>query len=108
MLCHEIATDDEPKPIGVQARALDAMEHEEEEYDAGIIGDESRKGDPLERKMSILPTHLGEARTTRSDQLRNLLMKEKAVSQSIFSRVVSVIHLLLLHCSFKRNTNNRK
>jgi hypothetical protein len=78
VLCHELATDDEPTFIGVQSQAPDGMDDEEDLYDEDI-SDESRNGEPLVRKSSILPTHLREARTTRRDLLRKLLLKEKAV-----------------------------
>ena len=92
VLCHELATDDEPSPIGVQSQALDGI-GDEEEYDEDV-SEELRNGDPLTRKLSILPTHLREARTARRDQLRKLLLKEKAVFQSILIFVQKFIFSL--------------
>ena len=78
VLCHELASDEEPTPLGeLRSQSFDSLEDEEVEGES--ISDDTKNGEPLTRKLSILPTHLREARIARRDQLRNLLLKEKAV-----------------------------
>jgi hypothetical protein len=85
VLCHDLAADDQSRPAEVDTQSLDISEISSLEGEE-VISDESKNGDPLansnlkQRKFSILPTHFREARTGyRGDQLRKLLMNEKAV-----------------------------
>src|SRR5258708_36792656 len=59
VLCHELASDEDPTPLGgLQSQSFDSLE--DEEVEGENVSDESKIGEPLTRKLSILPTHLRE------------------------------------------------
>lgn len=75
VLCHELGSGEDPTPLeGLESQSFDSLGDEEDE--SGNVSEESKNG---VRKLSILPTHLREASTARRDQLRKLIMKDKAV-----------------------------